>query len=184
VKRSLDCMIALCLLLLLLPLLIVIAVAVRLESRGPALFYHSRVGKNGKIFTMWKFRSMRMDAPRYDRSPTGNKDKRLTRVGRFLRRLSLDELPQLINVLKGDMSLVGPRPEMPFIVEKYDVIERQRLAVKPGITGLWQISVCRAVPIHYNVQYDLYYIQNQNMLLDTAILLRTISAVIQGMGAV
>jgi lipopolysaccharide/colanic/teichoic acid biosynthesis glycosyltransferase len=101
-----------------------------------------------------------------------------------MRRLSIDELPQLINVLKGDMSLVGPRPEMPFIVARYRSVERERLAVRPGITGLWQISPARAFPIHENLQYDLHYIRNQNLLLDCAIILRTVTAVIHGVGAV
>ena len=127
---------------------------------------------------------MRVDARMYQRSPISTKDSRLTRLGRIIRRVSLDEIPQLINVLKGEMSLVGPRPEMAFIVEQYGLVERQRLLVKPGITGLWQISACRAAPIHHNLQYDFYYIKNQNIILDFAILVRTISAVIRGMGAV
>jgi lipopolysaccharide/colanic/teichoic acid biosynthesis glycosyltransferase len=183
-KRSVDCMIALSLLVVLLPLLIMIAVVIRLESRGPALFRHSRVGRDGRQFEMWKFRSMWVEEVRYERSPASKMDKRLTRVGRILRRISLDELPQLLNVVKGDMSLVGPRPEMPFIVDGYGAIERQRLVVRPGLTGLWQISSCRAAPIPQNLQYDLYYIRNHSVLLDAAILVRTISAVIRGVGAV
>jgi lipopolysaccharide/colanic/teichoic acid biosynthesis glycosyltransferase len=98
--------------------------------------------------------------------------------------MSIDEMPQLINVLKGEMSLVGPRPEMPFIVERYGPEAYERLSVKPGITGLWQISPARAHPIHENLQYDLHYIRNQNLLLDCAIIVRTIAAVIHGVGAV
>jgi lipopolysaccharide/colanic/teichoic acid biosynthesis glycosyltransferase len=98
--------------------------------------------------------------------------------------MSIDELPQLVNVLKGEMSLVGPRPEMPFIVQRYDSLAWARLKVKPGITGLWQISPARAFPIHENLQYDLHYIRNQNLLLDCAIVARTITAVIHGVGAV
>jgi lipopolysaccharide/colanic/teichoic acid biosynthesis glycosyltransferase len=101
-----------------------------------------------------------------------------------MRRLSIDELPQLINVLKGEMSLVGPRPEMPFIVARYRSVERERLVVRPGITGLWQISPARAFPIHENLEYDLHYIRNQNLLLDCAIILRTVTAVFRGVGAV
>ncbi len=183
-KRSLDCVVAFALLVMLSPLLALLVVLIKLDSRGPALFRHLRVGKRGKEFAMWKFRSMRVDAPMYERSPISRKDSRLTFIGRILRRVSLDELPQLINVLKGEMSLVGPRPEMAFIVEKYNTVERRRLLVKPGITGLWQISACRAAPIHHNPQYDLYYIQHQNIFLDAAILVRTISAVVRGMGAV
>jgi lipopolysaccharide/colanic/teichoic acid biosynthesis glycosyltransferase len=100
-----------------------------------------------------------------------------------LRRFSLDELPQLLNVLKGDMSLVGPRPEMPFTVERYSDEAQARLAVRPGITGLWQISRARSLPIHHNLQYDLFYIERQNIFLDAAILLRTLGAVVRGIGA-
>jgi lipopolysaccharide/colanic/teichoic acid biosynthesis glycosyltransferase len=183
-KRSMDVMVALALLILLLPMLAVVALLIRLESRGPALFRHRRVGERGKEFELWKFRSMRIDTLKYERSPTSTSDPRLTRIGRLIRRVSFDEIPQLLNVLKGEMSLVGPRPEMAFIVNQYTSMERRRLLVKPGITGLWQISSGRMAPIHHNLQYDLYYIQHENALLDVAILLRTISAVIRGIGAI
>ena len=123
-------------------------------------------------------------SPKYHRSPTSDSDPRITRVGKLLRRSSLDELPQLINVVKGDMSLVGPRPEMPFIVDRYNHAARARLAVRPGITGLWQISRARSLPIHHNLQYDLFYIERQSIFLDAAILLRTIGVVFRGLGAV
>jgi lipopolysaccharide/colanic/teichoic acid biosynthesis glycosyltransferase len=97
--------------------------------------------------------------------------------------LSIDELPQLVNVLRGEMSLVGPRPEMPYIVKRYNALERRRLSVKPGMTGLWQISPARSRPIHENLEYDLFYIRRQSMALDCAILLRTITAVVRGVGA-
>jgi len=184
VKRSSDIAGSLLLLCLLLPLLLLISVLIRLDSSGPIVFRHYRVGKGGRHFVLWKFRSMKMDVPRYEASPQSASDVRLTRVGRWMRRLSIDELPQLINVLKGEMSLVGPRPEMPFIVARYGAVERERLVVRPGITGLWQISPARAFPIHENLQYDLHYIRNQNLLLDCAIILRTVTAVIHGVGAV
>jgi len=111
--------------------------------------------------------------PQYEFSPQSPNDPRITRVGRFLRRTSLDELPQLLNVLQGSMSLVGPRPEMPFIVESYSDKHRQRLCIKPGLTGLWQLSGDRAFLIHENLEYDLYYIQNRNVFMDLAILLHT-----------
>ncbi len=183
-KRCIDVIVALILLIVLMPAIIIVAALIRLESSGPAGFRHNRVGEGGKEFELWKFRSMRIDALKYERSPTSSADSRLTRIGRAIRRVSLDEIPQLVNVLKGEMSLVGPRPEMAFIVNQYTVLERRRLAVKPGITGLWQISSGRAAPIHHNLQYDLYYIQNKNVLLDIAILLRTISAVVRGLGAI
>jgi lipopolysaccharide/colanic/teichoic acid biosynthesis glycosyltransferase len=183
-KRCIDVIVALVLLIVLMPILIIAATLIRLESAGPALFRHSRVGKGGKKFVLWKLRSMRTDTLKYERSPTSSVDSRLTRIGRAIRRVSLDEIPQLLNVLKGEMSLVGPRPEMAFIVNQYTSLERGRLVVKPGITGLWQISSGRAAPIHHNLQYDLYYIRNMSVLLDIAILLRTISAVIRGIGAI
>ena len=184
VKRSCDIAGSLLLLCLLLPIFLLIGLLIKLDSSGPVFFRHNRVGKRGRHFVLWKFRSMRMDAPRYEASPQNASDVRLTRVGRWMRRLSIDELPQLINVLKGEMSLVGPRPEMPFIVARYRSVERERLVVRPGITGLWQISPARAFPIHENLEYDLHYIRNQNLLLDCAIILRTVTAVFHGVGAV
>jgi lipopolysaccharide/colanic/teichoic acid biosynthesis glycosyltransferase len=120
------------------------------------------------------------DASVYQVHPTCAEDPRVTRVGRWLRRSSLDELPQLINVLKGEMSLVGPRPEMPFIVDQYDEKQRQRLCVTPGLTGLWQLSADRAFLIHENIYYDLYYIRNRNFFMDVAILLHTIAFAARG----
>jgi lipopolysaccharide/colanic/teichoic acid biosynthesis glycosyltransferase len=184
VKRIWDVVASLIMLGLLSPLLLLISILIRIESPGPALFRQRRIGKDGAEFLLWKFRSMHTSAPKYAPSPTSNLDPRLTRIGRLIRRISLDELPQLLNVLAGEMSLVGPRPEMPFIVDRYTSFERLRLAVKPGITGLWQVSPARAFPIHENLQYDLHYIRNQNLLLDFFILLRTVAAVIRGVGAV
>jgi len=183
-KRFCDIAGSLVLLTLLMPVLLLIAFLIKLASQGPVFFRQRRIGKNGEEFFIWKFRSMYANAPRYAPSPTSNLDSRLTSIGRLIRRISFDELPQLINVLKGEMSLVGPRPEMPFIVDSYTDFERERLAVRPGITGLWQVSPARALPIHENLQYDLHYIRHQNLMLDAAILLRTIAAVIRGVGAV
>jgi len=184
IKRGCDVVGSIFFLLVLLPLCLGVAVLIKLDSSGPVFFRHHRIGKNGKHFTLWKFRSMRADVPEYGISPQCAVDERLTRVGRLIRRFSIDELPQLINVLRGEMSLVGPRPEMPFIVDRYRPFERERLSVKPGITGLWQISPARAFPIHENLQYDLHYINNQGLLLDCAILLRTVAAVLRGVGAI
>ncbi len=183
VKRVAD--LALCFpgLALSLPLFLVTSILIKLDSDGPVFFRQNRVGKDGRVFRLWKFRSMRKDAPHYERSPLSDADARLTQVGRVIRRFSIDELPQLINVLRGEMSLVGPRPEMAFIVDQYGPFERQRLHIRPGITGLWQISPARAMPIHKNMEYDLYYIHRQNIFLDLAILLRTITAVVRGIGA-
>jgi lipopolysaccharide/colanic/teichoic acid biosynthesis glycosyltransferase len=183
-KRCCDVLGALFLLSALFPLLLLVAVLIKFDSIGPVFFRHNRVGKDDRLFTLWKFRSMKTDVLKYEVSPTSVTDARLTRVGRWIRRMSIDEMPQLINVLKGDMSLVGPRPEMPFIVHRYGPVASARLRVKPGITGLWQISPARAFPIHENLQYDFHYISNQNFLLDCAIIARTITAVIHGVGAV
>jgi lipopolysaccharide/colanic/teichoic acid biosynthesis glycosyltransferase len=172
-KRTADVIVSSLLLLLLAPVFFVIAVLVWLDSPGPIFFIQKRVGRNGQLFDMYKFRSMYATAPRYGLSPTQSSDRRITSVGRFLRRSSLDELPQLINVLLGNMSLVGPRPEMPFIVRRYNSRQRQRLRVIPGITGLWQLSADRAFPIHENIHYDLSYIQNRTFFMDLAILIHT-----------
>jgi exopolysaccharide biosynthesis polyprenyl glycosylphosphotransferase len=172
-KRTLDIAASGCLLFLLAPVLAAAAVAVSLTSKGPAIFKQQRVGRDGVRFDLYKFRSMYCDSERYACSPTSGRDPRITTVGRFLRHTCIDELPQLVNVLKGEMSLVGPRPEMPFIVEQYEAIHRRRLMVKPGITGLWQLSADRSSPIHHNISYDLYYLRNRNLLMDVAILLHT-----------
>lgn len=172
-KRVADLLLSSLLLVLLAPLFLLIALLIRLDSPGPALFVQTRVGKSGSLFNIWKFRSMFADVSKYERSPNTSRDHRITRVGRFLRRTSLDELPQLVNVFLGEMSLVGPRPEMPFIVEKYSPWQRRRLQVLPGITGLWQLSPSRSEPIHQNLHYDLFYIRNRTFFMDTAILLHT-----------
>jgi exopolysaccharide biosynthesis polyprenyl glycosylphosphotransferase len=179
-KRIADLILSSLLLVLFAPLLFLIALLIRFDSPGPAVFVQKRVGRNGTIFDMYKFRSMYTLTPKYDLSPTTSKDPRITPIGRILRRASMDELPQLINVILGNMSLVGPRPEMPFIVERYNDQQRQRLRVTPGITGLWQLSADRAFPIHQNLQYDFYYIRNRNLAMDAAILLHTLFFAMSG----
>ncbi|HVJ07415.1 MAG TPA: sugar transferase [Acidisarcina sp.] len=173
-KRSLDILLSAVLILVSAPVWGILALLIRLESKGPIFFRQSRVGRDGDLFEILKFRSMKVDAPKYACSPAHQADPRITRMGRFLRRSSLDEIPQLINVLKGDMSLVGPRPEMPFITEGYGPVEMTRLTVPQGITGLWQLSADRQYAIHESIEYDLYYIQNRTLLLDIAILLHTL----------
>jgi exopolysaccharide biosynthesis polyprenyl glycosylphosphotransferase len=180
VKRIFDLALSLITLVVFSPILAFIALAVRWDSNGPALFKQQRVGKNGRLFHIYKFRTMHIDAPKYHFSPTTPEDQRITRLGRILRKTSLDELPQIFNVIKGDMSLVGPRPEMPFIVEMYGHRERMRLAVLPGITGLWQLSADRAYLIHENLQYDFYYVRNRGLFMDIAILLHTAMFAIKG----
>lgn len=179
-KRAADIVVSLFLLAVLAPFLSLIALMIRLGSPGPAIFVQKRAGKNGELFNIYKFRSMYRSTPRYDVSPTESSDPRITPLGRFLRRTSLDELPQLINVFLGNMSLVGPRPEMPFIVELYSDQHRRRLQVVPGITGLWQLSADRALPIHENIEYDLFYIRNRTFFMDVAILLHTMLFAIGG----
>lgn len=182
-KRGLDLVVSILLLVLLSPVLIFTAILIKRESKGPVFFLQQRIGKDGKPFRMVKFRTMHHhmagDAP----TPRSPYDPRITRIGRWLRRYSLDELPQFFNVLVGDMSVVGPRPEMRFIVEQYDALQRERLRVKPGITGLWQISYARQAAIHENLDYDLYYIENQSFLLDVVIIALTAFAVVKGTGA-
>ena len=172
-KRVLDFIGSLVLIALGAPLFLLLALLITLDSPGPVFFRQERVGKNGKSFLMYKFRSMKTSASQYDYSPRESGDPRITRLGKFLRKTSLDELPQLFNVLEGSMSLVGPRPEMPFIVEQYTRQHRHRLEVKPGLTGLWQLSGDRNFLIHENIEYDMYYIRHRNFFMDLAILLHT-----------
>lgn len=183
IKRLIDLTLSILLLIITFPLWIIISIAIKLDSKGPVFFKHERVGYKGKRFILYKFRTMYVDTPPYKEAPKDERDPRITRVGRFLRRTSLDELPQLINVIKGDMSLVGPRPEMPFIVEKYSSWERRRLDVKPGITGMWQILGRKDLPLQENIHYDLYYVKNRSLLLDLLIILKTIPAVFKKKGA-
>lgn len=172
-KTGFDFLVSLILLLVLSPLFAVIAMMIRTDTPGPVFFRQTRIGRHGKPFTIYKFRTMHTDADPYAVNPTSGTDARITTTGRILRKTSLDELPQLINVLKGDMSLVGPRPEMEFIVRQYNEVHRERLKVKPGITGLWQLSGDRMVAIHENMEYDLYYVKKWSFFLDIAILFKT-----------
>jgi len=194
VKRAIDLLLPLIALPIVVPLGLLIGIAIKLDSEGPMLFKQTRVGKGGKPFTLYKFRSMFKDA---DEMVSGldqlneaagptfkiRKDPRITKVGSLLRKSSLDELPQIINVLKGEMSLVGPRPPLPREVEKYNSHQLGRLAVKPGLTCLWQIRGRSNIPFDEWVELDLEYIRNQSLWLDFKILFRTIPAVLRGTGA-
>ena len=168
------------LLILFSPLLLLTMILITSESRGGPFFRQDRIGKRGRRFRIWKFRSMYKNVSAYEVSPSTPMDARITKVGRFLRKTSFDELPQLMNVLTGDMSLVGPRPEMPFLVEQYNEFQQQRLEAMPGITGLWQLSADRAYHIHENIQYDLYYFRHRGFFMDVAILLHTIIFAVRG----
>lgn len=182
-KRLLDLLLGTFMLLVSAPVMAIIAFAIGMTDGRPWTFSQERVGQFGKVFRIFKFRTMYRDSPAYAPTPQDQNDPRVTPVGRFLRRTSLDELPQLLNVVRGEMSLVGPRPEMPFIAAQYTPAQKERLMVKPGLTGLWQISADRAFQIHENIDYDLYYIRNRSILLDLAILLHTVIFAIRGVGA-
>jgi exopolysaccharide biosynthesis polyprenyl glycosylphosphotransferase len=184
VKRAFDLVIATLLSILMLPIMIAVAIWIRLDSPGPIFIHQSRVGAQGNIFPMHKFRSMRWRPD--DPTDLVNKqrdDPRVTRAGRLLRRTSLDELPQLWNVLTGEMSLVGPRPELPAIVEQYEAWQHKRFNVPPGMTGWWQVNGRADRSMHSNTEIDLFYVQNYSILLDIQILIRTLGAVIRGRGA-
>ncbi|MFB0845901.1 sugar transferase [Paenibacillus oleatilyticus] len=180
VKTAIDLILSIALILLLLPVLIMVAILIKLESEGPVVFKQHRIGKGGKPFVIYKFRSMYTHVAREGRSPENDQDPRITKVGRFIRKTSLDELPQLFNILKGDMSFIGPRPEQKSIVEQYYTdTENGRFSVKPGITGLWQISEDRKKPIHENLHHDLYYIKRASFWLDIKIIFGTLRVMIK-----
>jgi len=182
-KRTLDIGLSLSVLVLAAPVFVLTAILIKRASPGPVFFAQQRIGKDGRPFRMLKFRTMHAHVAGEAESPRKSDDPRITPIGRWLRRFSLDELPQFLNVLKGDMSVVGPRPEMAFIVEQYGPLDRERLRAKPGITGLWQISYARQSAIHENLDYDLYYIEHQSLLLDIVIIALTLFAVVKGTGA-
>jgi lipopolysaccharide/colanic/teichoic acid biosynthesis glycosyltransferase len=173
-KRMIDFSIAFIGISITLPLWLFIGLIIKINSSGPIFFTQSRIGLNGKPFKIFKFRTMKTDSKKYAHCPTDKDNIRITSFGRWLRKLSLDEIPQLINVLRGEMSLVGPRPEMPFIVDTYESYEKKRLSVMPGITGLWQVSPARNAEIHDNPEYDLLYIEHRDLSLDILILILTI----------
>jgi exopolysaccharide biosynthesis polyprenyl glycosylphosphotransferase len=195
VKRIFDIAVAVTALVLLLPLLLVVAALVKLDSPGPLLFNQQRVGRHGRTFRMWKFRSMYVDAEKRKQQLMARNemqggvifkmkdDPRVTRVGRVIRKLSIDELPQLWNVLVGDMSIVGPRPLVPSEVAEYTIDERRRLDVVPGITCIWQVSGRSDIPFDQQVRLDVQYIESQSLWLDFVILLKTVPAVLLGKGA-
>ena len=194
IKRLFDLVGSALLLLLNTPVFLVVGWLIKRGSDGPVFYRARRIGEGGRLFEMIKFRTMVNNAANqetellvnstasigFDKRPD---DPRVTKIGRFLRRTSLDEMPQLINVLKGDMSLVGPRPELPWIVQKYEPWQHQRLTVPQGITGWWQVNGRSNLPMHLNTEYDLFYIRNYSLWLDLVIMWRTLGSVIQGRGA-
>jgi exopolysaccharide biosynthesis polyprenyl glycosylphosphotransferase len=202
VKRAADILIATLALVLLAPVWLLVCLLVKLDSRGPVFYRQERVGMDGRIFLLFKFRTMHTGADDREHrdfqrrfiegSPDANlgdtarpvyklrTDPRVTRLGKYLRRLSLDELPQLLNVLRGDMSVVGPRPPIPYEVEAYALWHRKRLDMKPGLTGLWQVSGRNRLTFDEMVRLDLFYIENWSLLLDLKIILRTLPVVLRG----
>ncbi|HVF48695.1 MAG TPA: exopolysaccharide biosynthesis polyprenyl glycosylphosphotransferase, partial [Pyrinomonadaceae bacterium] len=201
-KRASDITIAAATLIVLAPVWLIVAALIKLDSRGPIFYRQERVGMDGRIFLLFKFRTMRADSDdsvhrdfqrKYiEGRPDSNlgdterpvyklhSDPRVTRVGRALRRLSLDELPQLLNVLRGDMSIVGPRPPISYEVEAYELWHRKRLDMKPGLTGLWQVSGRNRLSFEEMVRLDLYYIENWSLLLDLRIILKTLPVMLRG----
>lgn len=203
-KRAFDLIVSALAVVLLFPLWLLIALLIKLDSKGPVFYTQERVGMDGRLFLLYKFRTMKAGADsdlhrEYqkafiagraeanlgdDSKPTYKllSDPRITRIGKFLRRTSLDEVPQLLNVLLGDMSVVGPRPPIPYEVEAYELWHRKRLDMKPGVTGLWQVSGRNRLPFEEMVRLDLFYIENWSLLLDLKIILRTGFVMIGGQG--
>ncbi len=204
-KRGTDILTSLSVLVLGFPFLLAIALLIKLTSKGPVFFKQERVGENGGSFALFKFRTMRTNCddsnhreftrkfiqgrlhePSLDAGKPGVykmiDDPRITAVGGFLRKTSLDELPQFINILRGEMTIVGPRPPLPYEYECYDEWHKLRLRVRPGLTGLWQVNGRSAVPFHEMVKMDIYYIENWSLMLDFKIMLKTVPVMLAGMG--
>ena len=204
-KRSTDIGMSLGVLVIGLPFFLAIALLIKLTSKGPVFFKQDRIGENGEVFAFFKFRTMRTDCDdslhreftrkfiqgrlpeaSLDESACGSykmtDDPRITAVGSFLRKTSLDELPQFINILKGEMTIVGPRPPVPYEYECYDDWHKLRLKVRPGLTGLWQVNGRSAVPFHEMVMMDIYYIENWSLMLDFKIMLKTVPVMLAGTG--
>jgi len=176
-KRIVDILIALPAVIILLPVFAIIFVAIKLTSKGPAIFKQERAGKNGQAFIFYKFRTMKLDVDPFGPSPKSCEDPRLTAVGRFLREYSLDELPQLFNVLKGDMSIVGPRPLYVCQAAEWNQRQKKRLLVKPGLTGLAQISGRGELTREEKLELDVKYVETANLWMDIKIILVTIGRV-------
>ncbi len=204
-KRTTDIVASLGVLVLGFPFLLAIALLIKLTSKGPVFYKQERVGEDGEVFALFKFRTMRIDCddslhreftrnfiqgrlpePSLDAGKNEvyklTDDPRITAVGGFLRKTSLDELPQFINILRGEMTIVGPRPPLPYEYECYDEWHKLRLKVRPGLTGLWQVSGRSTVPFHEMVMMDIYYIENWSMLLDLKIMFKTVPVMLAGTG--
>jgi lipopolysaccharide/colanic/teichoic acid biosynthesis glycosyltransferase len=182
-KRLIDIGLSIVILFCISPLLIACAIAVKLESQGPVFFLQERVGKDGVLFNIYKFRTMVVDAVK---KGLGYEilagDERITKVGDFLRRWSIDEFPQLLNVLKGEMSLVGPRPTLKYQVDQYDDFQRRRLEVKPGMTGLATVRGRNLLSWNERIEYDVWYVDNYTLMLDFKIIYETFGTILRGTG--
>ncbi|MGD8786875.1 MAG: sugar transferase [Phycisphaerales bacterium] len=176
-KRVLDIFIAVLALVVLFPILIAIGLIIKLSSKGPAIFKQERAGKNGRPFVFYKFRTMKLDVDPYGPSPKSGEDARLIKIGKLLREHSLDELPQLVNVLKGDMSIVGPRPLYISQIPEWNERQKKRLLVRPGITGLAQVRGRAELTREEKLEFDVKYVETAGFLTDIRIMLATIAQV-------
>ena len=194
-KRLGDIVLSVMALIVLSPLFLIVAAAIKIDSKGPVIFTQQRVGKNGKLFKMYKFRSMCVDAEEklkaltpkqyleYIKNYKLDHDNRITRVGNFIRKASIDELPQLINILRGDLSIVGPRPVIKQELEKYGVLKPLFLSIKPGLTGYWQVNGRSAVTYEDRIRLELYYVAHCSLWMDVKIMFKTVSVVLSRKGA-
>ena len=186
VKRAIDIIVCLIGLVIALPIMVIVGIAIKLESKGPIIYKQERVGLEGRTFTIYKLRSMYIDAEKNGAQWACKDDPRVTKVGRFIRKTRIDELPQLINILKGDMSIVGPRPERPILTYKFNEEIPgfvNRLQVKPGLTGWAQVTGGYELSPKEKLEKDMYYIENQSLWLDFKIMFKTIFVVFNGDGA-
>lgn len=185
IKRSVDIMASLILIIILtaIPVLIIVPIWIKLDSKGPAVFTQDRSGRNGKTFKIYKFRTMRIPEESFDKDGNPLESKqRITRAGRFLRKTSIDELMQLFNVLKGDMSIVGPRPTLPYQMERYDERQLHRLDMRPGVTGWAQVNGRNDLTWTEKIEYDLQYVEKYSLWFDIKILFKTVAVVFKSEG--
>lgn len=196
IKRFMDVILATIALVVLSPIFLIIAIAIKIESKGPVFFKHTRIGKNGKIIKLYKFRSMVINAEELIKSFTPEQmkeykenykltnDPRITKIGKFLRKTSLDELPQLLNIIKGDLSIIGPRPVVTDELKKYGANTEKFLSVTPGLTGYWAANGRSCTTYKQRMQMELYYIDNLSLKMDVKVFFKTIEAVIKREGAI
>lgn len=195
IKRTCDIGLSSIGLIVLVPVFLLIGIAIKIDSKGPAFFVHKRIGKNGKIINIYKFRTMyegsedmfvkfsKKQTEEYERNYKLKDDPRVTKIGKFLRKTSLDELPQILNILKGELSIVGPRPVVSNELEKYGKDKDKFLSIKPGLTGYWQVNGRSLISYEDRMKMELYYVENRGIWLDTRIFFKTILSVIKKEGA-